>query len=207
MIILREFLRQSPPTFQGSSNPLDADRWIRRVTKVFDGLGVAEDFKVGLATYLFDGEADHWWESVKRRRDISALTWGEFDQIFQDKYFPESVRDRMKAGFLALRQGNTTVVEYERRFTELSHYVMEFISTEANRAKRFEQGLRPAIREKLVALKIRDYGDMVDQAALMERDIKDSQRRQSGQGEVRSGLVRAAVEFRGQHLIIAQTRQ
>ena len=138
MIILREFLRQSPPTFQGSSNPLDADRWIRRVTKVFDGLGVAEDFKVGLATYLFDGEADHWWESVKRRRDISALTWGEFDRIFQDKYFPESVRDRMKAGFLALRQGNTTVVEYERRFTELSHYVMEFISTEANRAKRFE---------------------------------------------------------------------
>ena len=73
------------------------------MTKVFDGLGVAEDFKIGLAMYLFDGEADHWWESVKRRRDISALTWGEFDQIFQDKYFPESVRDRMKADFLALR--------------------------------------------------------------------------------------------------------
>ena len=100
MVFLQEFLRQSPPTFQGRSNPLDADRWIRRVTKVFDGLGVAEDFKVGLAMYLFDGEADHWWESVKRRRDISALTWGEFDQIFQDKYFPEFVRDRLKADFL-----------------------------------------------------------------------------------------------------------
>ena len=117
---------------------LDADRWIHRVKKVFDGLGVAEDFKVGLATYLFDGEANHWWESVKRMRDIDALTWGEFDQIFQDKYFPESVRDRMKANFLALRQGSTTVVEYERRFTELSRYAMKFISTEANRAKRFE---------------------------------------------------------------------
>ena len=170
---------QSPPTFQGSSNPLDADRWIRRVTKVFDGLGVAKDFKVGLATYLFDGEADHWWELVKKRRDISALTWGEFDQIFQDKYFPEFVRDRMKADFLALRQGNTIVVKYERRFTELSRYAMEFISTETNRAKCFEQGLRPAIREKLVALKIRNYGDMVDRAALMERDTEDSQRRQS----------------------------
>ena len=54
------------------------------------------------------------------------------------------------------------MVEYERRFTELSHYAMEFISTEVNRAKRFEQGLRPVIREKLVALKIRDYGDIVD---------------------------------------------
>ena len=190
MIVLREFLRQSLPTFQGSSNPLDANRWIRRVTKVFNGLGVAKDFKVDLATYLFDGEADHWWESVKRRRDISALTWGEFDQIFQDKYFPESVKDRMKADFLTLRQGSTIMVEYERRFTELSRYAMEFISTEANRAKRFEQGLRPTIREKLVALKIRDYGDMVDRAALVERDIEDSQRRQSW---ARGGLIRAGA--------------
>ena len=110
MIILLEFLRESPPTFQGSSNPLYADKWIRRVTKVFDGLGLAEDFKVDLSTYLFDGEADHWWESVKKRRNISALTWGEFDQIFQGKYFLESVRDRMKADFLALRHGSTTVV-------------------------------------------------------------------------------------------------
>ena len=69
------------------------------------------------------------------------------------------------------------MVEYERRFTELSRYAMEFISTEVNRAKPFEQGLRSAIREKLVALKIRDYGDMVNRAALVERDIEDSQRR------------------------------
>ena len=132
--------------------------------KVFDGMGVAEDLKVSLAIYLFDGETEHWWESVKRKRDTDALTWREFDQIFQDKYFSESVRDRIKVDFLALRQGNTTVVEYERRFNELSRYAMEFISTEANRAKRFEQGLRPVIREKLVALKIRDYGDIVDRA-------------------------------------------
>ena len=55
--------------------------------KVFNGMGVAKDLKVGLAIYLFDGQADHWWESVKRRRDIDALTWGEFDQIFQTSTF------------------------------------------------------------------------------------------------------------------------
>ena len=42
--------------------------------KVFDGMRVAEDLKVGLAIYLFDGEVDHWWESVKRMRDTDALT-------------------------------------------------------------------------------------------------------------------------------------
>ena len=66
MVVLREFLRQSPPTFQGSSNPLDADRWICRVNKVIDDIGVVEDLKVVLAIYLFDGEVDHWWELVKR---------------------------------------------------------------------------------------------------------------------------------------------
>ena len=51
----------------------------------------------------------------------------------------------MKADFLALRQGNMTMVEYDRRFDKLSHYAMDFISTEANRAMCFHQGLRPVI--------------------------------------------------------------
>ena len=81
----------------------------------------------------------------------------------------------MKADFLALRQGIATVAKYERKFSELSHYSMDLMSTEANRSKRFEQGLRPVIREKLVALEIRDYGDIVDRAALVERDLEDIQ--------------------------------
>ena len=48
------------------------------------------------------------------------MTWEVFDQIFQDKYFPESVKDRMSADFLASKQGNMTVTEYEVKFNELS---------------------------------------------------------------------------------------
>ena len=81
----------------------------------------------------------------------------------------------MKADFLALRQGIAIIAKYKRRFSELSHYSMELMSTEANRAKRFEQGLRSVIREKLVALEIRDYGDIVVRAALVERDLEDIQ--------------------------------
>ena len=66
------------------------------------------------------------------------------------------------------------MVEYERRFDELSRYAMEFISIEANRVKNFEQGLRTVIQEKLVALKIQDYEDIMERAALV--DIEDSQR-------------------------------
>ena len=107
----------------------------------------------------------------------------------------------MKANFLALRQGNITVVEYERRFTELSHYAMEFIFTEANQAKRFEQALRPAIREKLVALKIRDYGDVVDRATLVERDIEDWARG----GPIRTGASSSGVRRAAPHRLLDQT--
>lgn len=196
MVALREFLRQHPPTFQGSSNPLDADIWIRMVRKICGGMGIAEDLRVDLATYLLEGEADHWWDSVKRIRNTDALNWEEFDQIFQDKYFLDSVRDRMKTDFLALRHGNMTVAEYEKRFDELSRYATEFISTEASRAKRFEQGLRPVIREKLVALKIREYGDLVDRAVIVERDMEDTQRRQSFAkgGPIRTGAGSSEVQ-------------
>lgn len=110
----------------------------------------------------------------EKKKEYGCSHLEEFDQIFQDKYFPESVRDKMSTDFLALRQGGMTVAEYERKFEELSRYATDFISSEARRAKLFEQGLRPTIREKLVVLKIRDYGDLVDKAALVERDTEDN---------------------------------
>ena len=40
---------------------------------------------------------------MKEIRGVEAMNCEIFDQVFQDKYFPESVKDRMSADFLALR--------------------------------------------------------------------------------------------------------
>ena len=45
---------------------------------------------------------------------LDTMTWEMFDQIFQDKYFPESVKDRMSVDFLSLKH----VTEYELKFDE-----------------------------------------------------------------------------------------
>jgi hypothetical protein len=46
---MREFLRLKPPTFVGSSNPLDADDWLRIVKSKLEAIGCPENQHVHLA--------------------------------------------------------------------------------------------------------------------------------------------------------------
>ncbi|RVW69179.1 Retrovirus-related Pol polyprotein from transposon 17.6 [Vitis vinifera] len=65
---------------------------------------------------------------------------------------------RMK--FEHLIQGTMSVLEYESRFSELSRFALGMISEEGEKTRRFQQGLRLAIRNRLVSLAIRDYYEL-----------------------------------------------
>ena len=69
-----------------------------------------------------------------------------------EKYFPQFLQDRMELQFLELKQGDMSVVEYERKFAELARFVPTYIDTDRKRAKRFQQGLKAWIRGKLAIL-------------------------------------------------------
>ncbi|XP_059626977.1 uncharacterized protein LOC132269740 [Cornus florida] len=69
-----------------------------------------------------------------------------------------------------------TVAEYDAKFMELSRFGKCLIATEEMKASKFERGLRPTIREKIVALRIRKYSDMVDSAMSVEREREDFQK-------------------------------
>jgi hypothetical protein len=56
-----EFLRLKPPTFAGSSNPLDADGWLRTVKRELEAIGCPEDQRVHLAAHQLSGMALSWW--------------------------------------------------------------------------------------------------------------------------------------------------
>ncbi|XP_026451065.1 uncharacterized protein LOC113351262 [Papaver somniferum] len=59
----------------------------------FLALRVEENDKIRFATYLFTGAADYWWDSIKRVRNVTI--WAEFETLFFDKYFPETVKAHM----------------------------------------------------------------------------------------------------------------
>lgn len=59
--------------------------------------------------------------------------------------------------FEHLIQGTMTVLEYESHFFELSKFVVGIINEEGEKARKFQQVLRPTIRIRVVPLVIRDY--------------------------------------------------
>jgi hypothetical protein len=58
---MRDFLRLKPPTFAGSSNPLDADDQLRTIKRKLEAIGCPENQRVHLAAHQLSGMALSWW--------------------------------------------------------------------------------------------------------------------------------------------------
>lgn len=161
--LLRDFKALQPSVFKGDTTPHEASRWIIHVEKILDTMDVTSAKRVALATFQLEGQAEFWWQSVKRRRgpDEPPMEWQEFQEAFFEKYFPEPIRDQLEKDFMDLKQEGMTVIQYESRFDELSRYAPHIIDTEARRAKRFEQGLRPELKKQVVPHRLRDYGELL----------------------------------------------
>ena len=76
--------------------------------------------------------------------------------------------------FQDLKQDQLTVSQYEAKFTQLSRYAEKLVSEEEDRAKRFVRGLRPEIRSKLIPFQLQIYGQAVEKALEIERDMQES---------------------------------
>ena len=90
------------------------------------------------------------------------------------KYFPETVRHAKAQEFLELKQGATTVMDYVARFTELARFVDDYVATDLDKVKRFENGLKLSIRARIVGLRLQDMDSMVGTALTIEREIEDA---------------------------------
>jgi hypothetical protein len=58
-----DFLRLKPPTFAGSSNPLDADDWMRTIKRKLEAIRCPENQRVQLAAHQLSGMALAWWDT------------------------------------------------------------------------------------------------------------------------------------------------
>ena len=58
-----DFLRLKPPTFTGSSNPLDADDWLRTIKRKLEAIGCPKNQHVQMAAHQLSGMALAWWDT------------------------------------------------------------------------------------------------------------------------------------------------
>jgi hypothetical protein len=64
-----------------------------------------------------------------------------------------------------------TVEQYSTRFMELARFAANLIPDKESKAERFENGLIPRIKERVICLEIKDFTRLVEVASLAERGI------------------------------------
>ncbi|KAL0368014.1 UNVERIFIED_CONTAM: hypothetical protein Scaly_1020300 [Sesamum calycinum] len=200
--------RQGAKVFAGTTDPAEAEEWLRNMERVLDRIECTSEQKLRYALSLFEKDALDWWETVpgSRNRPIT-LTWNDFLKEFADKYTPPVYRNRKKVEFLELKQNELSVAGYELQFLRLSKYAPEEVSTDELRRDRFERGLRLEIREKIV-IKPPSYGAFLEAAlraeeTSLERSSTEAKRKKltgnlnPGVGVRGSGLQRGWYRGRG----------
>ena len=184
-----------------------ADHWFMQVEKVLEAMEITFDTtKNRLAAFQLEGDANVWWNWAKTSRDLEAMTWAEFQELFMGKYFPDTMRHAKAQEFLELKQGTMTVMEYVARFTELARFADDYVATDMAKVRRFEDGLKLSIWSKIVGLRLQDMDSMVGIALTIEKEIEDarstwdtgvSSKRKESQSSSSSGKKQRASSSRG----------
>ena len=74
-----------------------------------------------------------------------------------------------------------SVAEYERKFTELAKYALAIVTEEADKCKRFEEGLRGEIRTSVTAsAEWVDFTKLVEAAMRVEKSLTEGKTDKSG---------------------------
>ena len=140
--------------FDGSSNPLDAEEWLSSVQLIMDFMELNDRDRVFCASFMFKREARYWWDSVKARRDVSHMTWAEFIEEFNQKFFNLTAMSTQQTEFLNFKQDGLKVATAVKKFEQLARLCPYLVPTEEQRTKRMLEMFQPDI-----ALAIESAGD------------------------------------------------
>jgi phage-related protein len=139
--------------FEGSGTPMDAASWLRTMEKYMDALVMTPEDRVVYVAFQLKGLADVWWEGVRKAWTPAhgAPTWDIFVKQFTAKYYPTSFKEKMDVALRNIKQGNKTVDEHDVEFSKIVHFVDHINQNEAEKARRFFEGLNSEYRHVMGA--------------------------------------------------------
>src|SRR4051812_21741202 len=132
LVSLNDFIWLHPSVFSYSTEPLDADDWLRNIERKLQAVNVADGDKVNYTAYHLEGAASSWWENYLNMRPAGPpTTWNELCTAFLEHHIPKGLLDRKHEKFCNLTQGRRSVDEYIREFNQLDRYATEEVSTDS----------------------------------------------------------------------------
>ena len=124
-------MRTRPSTFSSSSEPLDADDWLRSTERKLAITRCDDREKVLYATHQLEGTAAEWWENYcATHENPQNISWAAFSEAFRHSHIPDGKVEMKKNEFRELKQGSMSVSEYLNKFTQLSRYAQEDVATD-----------------------------------------------------------------------------
>lgn len=84
--------------------------------------------------------------------------------------------------FERLVQGSMTVLQYARRFAELSRFAPYLVQDPTERTRRFMRGLNPEIRMQLESQGLEDFDEILHRAQVVERTMSEIRGHRPGPG-------------------------
>ena len=161
-------------TFDGSGMPTDAADWLRKMEKVMAACRMTDEEMVLFIPHQLTGQADIWWVGVcdAWTPTRGAITWEVFLAPFRAKYYPDSFRDKMNNALNHIQQGDKTMDEYERDFSNIVCFVPSVASDEREKARKFFTGLNARYREVMGRNPPTTYITAVEEARGMETQFQ-----------------------------------
>ncbi|CAA0829039.1 Unknown protein, partial [Striga hermonthica] len=169
-----QFRDYQPEKFFGQGDPRIVDEWVQGLEMIFEVMDSPDRYCTLCAQIQLTGDAQLWWNSYwsMRPSEKKGCTWDQFKELIREKYYPSYYRADMERQFLALTQGTHSVDEYEREFTRLRAFVPDLVGTEAKRAHRFTDGLRPTVCHNIVGNGVQTYTRTVAIAQEVDASIR-----------------------------------
>ncbi|XP_013633111.1 PREDICTED: uncharacterized protein LOC106338755 [Brassica oleracea var. oleracea] len=122
------------------------------------------EFRRDLAVHHLKDDALVWWEEMVERAHGIRLTWDDFLEAFNGKYFPLEAMDAMESKFQEIRQGTRNVRDYGDEFNRLWRFAGHYLS-DHDLVRRFLKGMRVELRNSCNVRDYRDVHELIDKAA------------------------------------------
>jgi hypothetical protein len=144
---LRGWCDMSLEQFASTGAPIEATDWLSAATEKLDAFRIPQIEWARYATQLLKGEGLVWWRNVQSSRSIvhGPITWGEFVNHFERRFYPVAFTDKMKTQLERCHQGKKIVAEYEVEFNQIVRFVPHVAHNEYEKARIFRRGLKASI--------------------------------------------------------------
>ena len=180
-----QLLKLGATSFSGTLDPAEAEAWLKRTERIFNLMYCTPEERFDYAVFLLQGDAYSWWETIPQSTvQPPVLTWEDFRREFNDKYAPAMYRREKRREFVVLEQGKMTVAEYGLKFTQLSVYALNLISTEEDKCQKFMEGLNFEIRNKLTPSDMENFSRLMAAAVWAEKLVKERKAYSASQREL-----------------------